>query len=159
MTALHALECPSCGANLSYAGGPETTITCDYCGKIIEVPSELRAPVVSSAAAITAAVYARLRVGNRVGAVKVYMELTNASLEDAQTAIESMIRRGLDSAGPLPPPDISSLDLADRAAVRAKIRELSRAGFRQMAVDIYMRVYQVEAKEAYKAVEVIEQGR
>ena len=159
----HVLECPSCGANLNYDGGSQTTMTCQYCGKVIEVPSELRTSPSSTPAVdpatLTAAIYARLRVSNRAGAVKYYMEQTNASFEDAQTAVTALMRHGLDSAGPLPAPDISSLDLTDPAAVTAKIREVARAGFKQLAVDIYIRVYQVDAKEAFKAVEIIERDR
>ena len=168
MVPLHVLECPSCGANLNYDDSSQVTVTCQYCGKVVEVPPELRTPPPTAIpttatshtdpAAISAAMYARLRVGNRVGAVKYYMEQTNASLEDAQTAVDAMMRRGLDSTGALPKPDISPLDLSDSTAVTAKIRELVHAGFKQMAVDIYIRVYQVNAKEALKAVETIERG-
>lgn len=162
MTSLRMLECPACGANLNFAGGSAVTVTCGYCGKVSEVPPELRAPAAPpplDRAALTAAVYARLRVGNQAGAVQAYMEAAQVSYDEAEAAVQRMQQYGLDdAAGQPPPPDIASLDLSDPEAVRAKIKELARAGYLRLAVEIYSRVYAVEAKEAYRAVEVIARG-
>lgn len=42
MSQLQVFQCPACGSNLSYNGGPETTITCEYCRAAIRVPEEFR---------------------------------------------------------------------------------------------------------------------
>jgi ribosomal protein L7/L12 len=43
MPQIEVFRCPSCGASLSYEGGPETTITCQFCGTNVVIPEELRA--------------------------------------------------------------------------------------------------------------------
>ena len=50
MSQLQVIQCPACGANLSYSGGPEPTITCEYCQANIVVPQELRPPAASDPA-------------------------------------------------------------------------------------------------------------
>lgn len=40
---IKTFKCPSCGATMSYEGGPETTVTCAFCGSVAPVPPELRA--------------------------------------------------------------------------------------------------------------------
>jgi hypothetical protein len=42
MPQLQIIQCPACGVNLSFDGGPETTIVCEYCNASIVVPEELR---------------------------------------------------------------------------------------------------------------------
>jgi hypothetical protein len=42
MPQLQILQCPACGANLTYDGEPETTLTCQFCGASVVVPEELR---------------------------------------------------------------------------------------------------------------------
>src|SRR5512143_2968828 len=43
MPQIQVFDCPSCGASLSYDGGPETTITCQFCGTTVVIPEEVRA--------------------------------------------------------------------------------------------------------------------
>src|SRR5512135_1588181 len=43
MPHIEVFACPSCGANLSYEGGPETSVTCQFCGTNVIVPETLRA--------------------------------------------------------------------------------------------------------------------
>ncbi len=40
---IKTFKCPSCGATMSYEGGPEATLTCAFCGSVAPVPPELRA--------------------------------------------------------------------------------------------------------------------
>lgn len=40
---IKTFKCPSCGATMSYEGGPEATVTCAFCGSVAPVPPELRA--------------------------------------------------------------------------------------------------------------------
>ena len=42
MTQLQVFQCPACGANLSFDGGTETTLICEYCQARVIVPEQLR---------------------------------------------------------------------------------------------------------------------
>lgn len=42
MTQLQVFQCPACGANLSFDGGSQVTMVCEYCQASIMVPQELR---------------------------------------------------------------------------------------------------------------------
>ena len=42
MPRIQVFECPNCGATASYDGGPETSITCQFCGSTIIIPEEMR---------------------------------------------------------------------------------------------------------------------
>ena len=41
MPQIRVFQCPACGANLSYDGGPETSFACQFCGTSVIVPEEL----------------------------------------------------------------------------------------------------------------------
>ncbi len=43
MPQILVFPCPSCGASLSYEGGPEAAITCQFCGSNAPIPAALRA--------------------------------------------------------------------------------------------------------------------
>jgi ribosomal protein L7/L12 len=43
MPQIQVFACPSCGASLTYEGGPEVTVECQFCGHRAPVPAELRA--------------------------------------------------------------------------------------------------------------------
>jgi hypothetical protein len=55
MSQLQVFQCPACGANLSYDGGPQITFNCEYCHASIVVPQELRPHADSAPAAEPAA--------------------------------------------------------------------------------------------------------
>src|SRR5512143_3709436 len=57
MPQIQVFDCPSCGASLSYDGGPETTITCQFCGTTVVIPEELRAKAAPPPPAYPGAVY------------------------------------------------------------------------------------------------------
>ena len=40
---IKTFKCPTCGATMSYEGGPEPTLTCAFCGSVAPVPPELQA--------------------------------------------------------------------------------------------------------------------
>jgi translation elongation factor EF-Tu-like GTPase len=50
MPKIQVFQCPACGANLSYDGGPEITFACQFCGTSVIVPEELRSKVTSGPA-------------------------------------------------------------------------------------------------------------
>jgi hypothetical protein len=54
MTQIQVFQCPACGANLSYDGGPETSLVCEFCGTSVIVPEEMRPKSTSSPAPGTA---------------------------------------------------------------------------------------------------------
>jgi len=58
MTQLQVFQCPACGANLSYAGGSQVTMICEYCHASILVPQELRPPVAPNPQPVNAEPYA-----------------------------------------------------------------------------------------------------
>jgi hypothetical protein len=58
MPQLQIIQCPACGANLSYNGGPETTLICEYCHASIVVPEEMRSPSAPSPQPAAAEPYA-----------------------------------------------------------------------------------------------------
>ena len=58
MSKLEAFQCPACGANIKYEGGPDVTILCPFCSTSIVVPEALRthpAPAPQPAAPASAA--------------------------------------------------------------------------------------------------------
>jgi hypothetical protein len=42
MSQIQVFQCPACGANLHYDGGPEISFACQFCGTSVIVPEELR---------------------------------------------------------------------------------------------------------------------
>ena len=42
MPDIQVFQCPSCGASIPYEGGPEATVTCQFCGSNVIIPEELR---------------------------------------------------------------------------------------------------------------------
>jgi hypothetical protein len=51
MPQIQVFQCPACGANLSYDGGPEITFPCQFCGTTIIVPEKLRSQAAPEPAA------------------------------------------------------------------------------------------------------------
>ena len=42
MPGIQVFQCPSCGASVPYEGGPEASVTCQFCGSNVIIPEELR---------------------------------------------------------------------------------------------------------------------
>lgn len=96
-----SFNCPNCAAPLDYDGGADLTITCPHCKGSVIVPAELRvdsgAPGAFDLSQLAGqstrlAEMARLiRVGNKIGAIKIYREVFGVGLKDAKDAVESLM--------------------------------------------------------------------
>jgi len=105
MSPIQTFQCPSCGANISYDGGPETTITCQFCGTNIVVPAEMRAqgasgqpkaapiaPVaaVSPADKMAGELKNLAQSGHKIEAIKLYRGIYHVGLKEAKDAVEAI---------------------------------------------------------------------
>jgi len=115
-------DCPACGATLT-PDGSKTHISCDYCGKTVLVPPELRDPPPPGAQSYSFNInlggvqpdrftraqvqeIARLvREGQKISAIKLHREITGMGLAESKAVIdqvEALLRRsGPDSSGVL----------------------------------------------------------
>lgn len=95
-------DCPSCGASL-LPDGSEAHVVCDYCGKTVVVPPELRAPgatVFPGSVRIggaPAGVFTRkqameiarlIRAGQKIGAIKLHREISGMGLAESKAVID-----------------------------------------------------------------------
>jgi sugar lactone lactonase YvrE len=99
------LICPACGAPLDPQPG-EVTLKCGYCGNSVALPQSLRAPI-SHGDFVTSStgfdlnkmigqaermkeVVDLIHRGNKIGAIKVYREITGMGLKESKEAIEAI---------------------------------------------------------------------
>jgi ribosomal protein L7/L12 len=176
MPQIQVFRCPSCGASLSYEGGPEINITCQFCGSNVVVPQELRSraappqampPLVpggdsagsfSGAAGNAAdikqagmeAVEELARAGKKIEAIKVYRMMTGVGLKEAKDAVEA-----LEAGGELP---LSSGPTPTEPGDMAVVEQLARAGQKLDAIKAYRQVTGVGLREAVNAVEAMTGG-
>jgi len=102
MPHLQVLQCPSCGANQTYDGGPEITFACQFCGTTIIVPEELRPKAPPQAAmratdqaAQMAEVVRLARAGQKVEAVRLMRESNpGLGLKGAMEAVNTIAGEG-----------------------------------------------------------------
>jgi hypothetical protein len=118
MPQIQVFQCPSCGANLSYDGGPELSFACQFCGTSVIVPEALRpqaAPLsaptpsayVTSGGEVDMGALGRLAAGGvplaklaemkrlaqsgqKIEAIKLYREILGAGLREAKEAVEQL---------------------------------------------------------------------
>jgi sugar lactone lactonase YvrE len=101
-------NCPNCGAPLDYQGS-DPIIRCPYCSTSVVVPDNLRAKpsfspqpsnfTLSGAGDVGSLLQKAMRfkevkdlaqAGNKLEAIRLYREITNADLETARTAVEAL---------------------------------------------------------------------
>lgn len=157
MPQIQVFQCPACGANLSYDGGPEISFACQFCGTSIIVPEELRAragqPPPSQAGtpasgaampgglplAKLAEIKALAQNGRLIEAIKLYREVTGLGLAEAKAAVEQLAAgeplvytsTGLEASG---------VDSSDRAAQLAEVARLARSGQKIEAASLLRQV-------------------
>jgi ribosomal protein L7/L12 len=122
MSPIQTFQCPSCGASISYDGGPETTISCQFCGTNVVVPAEMRAqatsgqpqatPIAPVAAVSPADKMAEqlknlAQNGHKIEAIKLYRGIYHVRRKDAKAAVEAIengasIAQAQASAAPQP---------------------------------------------------------
>jgi ribosomal protein L7/L12 len=111
MPQIQVFQCPACGANLSYDGGPELSFPCQFCGTSVIVPESLRpqraAPSSTPAAGGGLADMAQLaggrlpleklaemkrlaQSGQKIEAIRIYREVFGVGLREAKEAVEQL---------------------------------------------------------------------
>lgn len=166
---LKVFQCPACGASLSYEGGPELTLTCQFCGSNVIVPEELRPPTVppsppfASASDLSGLSLDKLaelkrlvQGGQKIEAIKLYREIFDVGLKEAKDAIDK-----LEAGEPVVVTSVSvtsSGASADQAARMAEIVQLLQAGEKIEAIKLYRQIFDVGLKEAKEAVDAMEAG-
>ena len=169
MPQIQVFQCPSCGASLSYEGGPEPTITCQFCGSNVIVPEELRlraappsapfapAPDLSGLPLDKLAELKRLaRSGQKIEAIKLYRELFDVGLKEAKDAVEK-----LEAGEPLVVTSVSVTSTGasvDQATRMAEMVQLLQTGKKIEAIKLYRQMFDVGLKEAKDAVEAMDAG-
>lgn len=176
---IQVFKCPSCGASLSYEGGPAPTITCQFCGATVAVPEELRTqpgPASRPESAPTSGLdldgalsglpldklgelKQLAQSGQKIEAIKLYRELfPQTGLAEAKEAVEK-----LEAGQPLvfTSTTIASSDAteAGQAGRLAEIGQLARAGQKIEAIKLFRAAFGVGLKEAKDAVEAMEAGQ
>jgi ribosomal protein L7/L12 len=171
---LKVFKCPTCGAPLTYEGGAEATVKCQYCGNTVVVPEELReadtAPPIAEPAASRAArlefpldkaqeISDLVRAGNKIEAIKLYRELTGAGLAESKDAIERF------AAGE--PLQITRTTVTTQGARLgqiaperlAEVLRLTQSGNKIEAIKLFREMTGLGLKEAKDAVEAIQAGQ
>jgi len=170
---IQVFKCPSCGSTVSYEGGPEPTITCQFCGSTIIVPEELRAKV-APAPRISldaghpglpldrlAEIKQALSEGKKIEAIKLFREATGLGLKEAKDAVEALERGDpvvLSSSSTFPLTAEGFPDV-NRIARLSEVAVLAQQGQKIEAIKLYRQITSVGLKEAKDAVEAMEAGQ
>ena len=181
MSHIEVFQCPSCGANLSYDGGPETSFPCQFCGTTVVVPEELRPHTAAEAAPgggiadfaglgqwvagampldKLAEIKRLTQNGQKIEAIKIYREVTGVGLREAKEAVER-----LEAGQPLVFTSSASVNLSgtsaavDQAAQMAEVQRLAQSGQKIQAIKIYREMTGLGLREAKEAVERLEAGQ
>jgi len=169
MPEIKVFQCPSCGASLSYEGGPEPNVTCQFCGSNVIVPEELRAPAAPPSIPFAPApdlsglsldklaeLKQLVHSGQKIEAIKLYRQMFDVGLKEAKDAVEK-----LEAGEPLVLTRASVTSTgasADQAARLAEMVQLLQAGKKIEAIKLYREIFDVGLKEAKDAVEAMEAG-
>jgi hypothetical protein len=140
MTQAQVFQCPACGANLSYDGGPETSFPCQFCGTTVVVPEELRSGTHASTEP----------QGNFEARIKkVLADSNNASLDPEllellQLELSELIDQDMQAAG------------GARAAQLTELLRLARSSKKPDAVNLFRQAFPtMSASEAAQAVKML----
>ena len=175
---IQVFKCPSCGSTVSYEGGLEPTITCQFCGSTIIVPEELRARSASVEAAPApefsldaghpglpldrlAEIKQVLSAGKKIEAIKLFREATGLGLKEAKDAVEALERGDpvvLSSSSAFPVTAEGFPDI-NRIARLSEVAALAKQGQKIEAIKLYREITGVGLKEAKDAVEAMEAGQ
>lgn len=145
-------KCPQCGGSLSYEGGQEAYITCQFCNSRVMIPLDWRTEAKAEASSDDAQ-HMELRrliaAGQKIQAIKVYRELYGVGLKEAKDAVDVLMQSPSMPlpATPVAPSSSSSMD---------DVRKLIAAKQKIQAIKVYHELTGVGLKEAKDAVEVME---
>ena len=169
MPHIQVFRCPSCGANLSYEGGPETSVTCQFCGTNVVIPEELRAkaepppepmpPLAASASAPAGAALppdqaALLALLGQIAshAASAHPERA-ARLAAVMSALEQMA-----SQGTVYPGAMGQASQVNQAAMAA-VQQLAASGQKLEAIKVYRMITGSGLRESKDAVEAMGGGQ
>jgi ribosomal protein L7/L12 len=174
MPQIQVFQCPACGANLSYDGGPETSFACQFCGTTVIVPQEMRpaSPPAAAAPKYPGAGHVPsslppdklgqlkhlVRNGQKAEAVELYQEVFGVGHHEALAAVERMAAGGpmvvasRTSETPGVANDTSATQMAE--ALR-----LALSGDKLEAIKVYRAATGANLQEAKDAVEQMAAGQ
>lgn len=170
-------DCPSCGASLDIGDGGKATIECQYCGKTVIVPHELRAEQPESRtlghsgqdlledtmqqAARLAEVAELVRNGEKIEAIKLYRQITGLGLKESKDAVEQYQRGGelvFNSISVEQGEFVAAGGEVDKEALLARTRELLSQNQKIEAIKVFRTAYDVGLKESKEVVDELESG-
>jgi hypothetical protein len=162
MPQIEVFQCPSCGANLSYDGGPETSVTCQFCGTNVVIPAELRAkaappepmpPLAASASAGQALPPDQAALLAMLGQIASHAASAHPDRAARLAAVMSALEQMAVYPGALG--QASNINQAAMAAVG----QLARSGQKMEAIKVYRLITGSGLREANDAVEAMAGGQ
>jgi hypothetical protein len=149
MPPIQVFQCPACGANLSYDGGPEISFACQFCGTTVIVPKELR----SDTPGFSKQSGAELP-GNTEARIKKFLEGPNVGsaddpelLELEQLELSELITEDVQTAG------------GARAAQLNELLRLAGSGKKPQALNLFRQAFPtLSASEAEQAANILGSG-
>ena len=149
MPPIKVFQCPACGANLSYDGGPEMSFACQFCGTTVIVPNELRSVTAGGSRQSGAEL-----PGNLEARLKKFLAESNLGgvddpelLELVQLEMSELITEGIQTAG------------SARAAQLNELLRMARSKKKLDAVNLIRQVFPtLSASEAEQAVNILASG-
>ena len=155
-------NCSGCGAPLDYSGSGDT-MRCPYCHNNVIVPEELRHPAAAAQTAVgSGEMYAITRLvesGEKIEALKLYRQMTGASLEQARLAVDALQSAVPQPVVARPEPNGSGFTASGLSAEQtALIQRLCAGGQKIEAIKLYRQLRPVGLAEAKAAVEAMAVG-
>jgi hypothetical protein len=149
MPQIQVFQCPSCGANLSYDGGPEISFACQFCGTTVIVPKELRSDTPGFGKQSGGELPATLE-----GRIKKFLAGPNVSsvddpelLELVQLELSELITEEIQTAG------------GARAAQLNELLRVAGSGKKPQALTLFHQAFPtLSASEAEQAVKILGSG-
>jgi DNA-directed RNA polymerase subunit RPC12/RpoP len=134
MAQAQVFQCPNCGANLSYDGGPQLTFACQYCGTSVIVPEELRPNARGASRPSGAALPGNFEAGiQKLLADVEELGIDNVDdpdlLPGLQSQMSDLINQGIKTAG------------GARAAQLAELLRVSGSGQKKQAAGLFSQAF------------------
>ena len=152
MPQTQVFQCPSCGANLKYDGGPEISFPCQFCGTTVIVPEELRTAASGGGSspqpdpAVTGDINEKVK--NAVAQFVASGPLDDSELQElVQLEMTELINQAIESAD------------GARAGQLRRLLQLTGSNRKAEAVDLFRQSFpNMSAPEAEQAVNILISG-